>query len=239
MLTSVYTKAIRDRTIGVLIGAGAVVLTAMGGIAIYADLPDTITKLWEGMPEAFLAIAGIVPSVGITGIVLGEMVSLIAPLVLAGLAISIGTSAIAGEERDGTLGVLLANPRSRTAVLLSKAGALVTLIASLSSAEFIKQNPPWDLVFAIGTPLLAAVLTIVGGFSQTFQWGAAWQDMVMTAQELQKERDRFLVTKSEDRDLQKEVALLNDFVLEESHGFFERMLGRAKPPKGRVGTDST
>ena len=129
MLTSVYTKAIRDRTIGILIGTGAVVLTAMGGIAIYADLPDTITTLWEGMPEAFLAIAGIVPSAGITGIVLGEMVALIAPLVLAGLAISIGTSAIAGEERDGTLGVLLANPRSRTAVLLSKAGALVTLIA--------------------------------------------------------------------------------------------------------------
>ena len=126
-----------------------------------------------------------------------------------------------------------------TRILIVVLGAFVTLIASLSSAEFINQNPFWDLVFAIGTPLLAAVLTIVGGFSQSFQWGAAWQDMVMTAQQLQKERDRFLVTKSEDRDLLKEVALLNDFVLEESHGFFERMLGRAKLPKGRVGTDST
>ena len=75
---------------------------------------------------------------------------------------------------------------------------------------------------------MAASLTIISGFSQSFQWGAAWQDMVLTAQLLQKERDRFLITKPEDRDLVKEVELLNDFVLVESQSFFERMLGSAR-----------
>jgi len=114
--------------------------------------------------------------------------------------------------------------RSLTVIL----GALVTLIASLSSASFIIDKPFWDCLFKLGTPIMAASLTIITGFAQSFQWGATWQDMVLTAQTLQKERDRFLITKPEDRDLAKEVALLNDFVLVESTSFFERMLGSAR-----------
>ena len=114
--------------------------------------------------------------------------------------------------------------RSLTIIL----GALVTLVASLSSASFIIDKPFWDGLFKLGTPILAASLTIIAGFSQSFQWGATWQDMVLTAQTLQKERDRYLITKPEDRDLAKEVALLNDFVLVESISFFERMLGSAR-----------
>ena len=114
--------------------------------------------------------------------------------------------------------------RSLTVIL----GALVTLIASLSSASFIVDNTFWDLVFKLGTPFMAASLAIISGFSQSFQWGATWQDMVLTAQLLQKERDRFLITIPEERDLVKEVALLNDFVLKESQSFFSRMLGSAR-----------
>jgi len=115
-----------------------------------------------------------------------------------------------------------------TRILTLVFGAVVTLASSLASASFIAGNTFWDRAFAIGTPLLAAALAFLGGFSQTFQWGAAWQDMVLTAERLQKERDRFMVTKSEDLNLPEEMNLLNDFVLEESQGFFERILGRAK-----------
>ena len=48
-------------------------------------------------------------------------------------------------------------------------GALVTLIASLSSSNFITSNPCWAATFAIATPVLAAILTIAGGFSRSFQ----------------------------------------------------------------------
>ena len=48
-------------------------------------------------------------------------------LVLAGLAIFMGSGSIAGEEQKGTLGLLLGNPKSRTTVLVSKAGAMVLL----------------------------------------------------------------------------------------------------------------
>ena len=81
-----------------------------------------------------------------------------------------------------------------TRVLTVVLGAMVTLIASLSSSEFITHDSFWNPVFAFGTPILAAMLTIIAGFSQSFQWGSAWQNMVLTAQRLEKERDRFLVT---------------------------------------------
>ena len=38
-----------------------------------------------------------------------------------------GSATIAGEERDGTIGVLLGNPKSRTDVLASKAISTVAL----------------------------------------------------------------------------------------------------------------
>ena len=115
-----------------------------------------------------------------------------------------------------------------TRILVLVFGALVTLASSLASAEFVAASPAWDRTFAIGTPLLAAALAFLGGFTQTFQWGAAWQDMVLTAERLEKERDRFMVTKPEDLNPAEEINLLNDFVLAESQGFFERILGRAK-----------
>jgi Protein of unknown function (DUF4231) len=117
-----------------------------------------------------------------------------------------------------------------TRVLILVFGALVTLASSLASAKFVDGSPAWDRAFAIGTPLLAAALAFLGGYSQTFQWGAAWQDMVLTAERLEKERDRFMVTKPEDLKPAEEMNLLNDFVLSESQGFFERILGRAKTP---------
>jgi hypothetical protein len=114
--------------------------------------------------------------------------------------------------------------RSLTVIL----GALVTLVASLTSADFIKDRAFWGLLFAIAAPVLAAVLTIVSGFSQAFHWGAAWRDMVLNAQRLERERDRFYVSEPGKRDREKELAILHNLVIAETQGFFQRILGGAK-----------
>jgi hypothetical protein len=114
--------------------------------------------------------------------------------------------------------------RSLTIVL----GALVTLISSISTAEFITSNSTLQLPFAIATPVLAAILTIAGGFAQSFHWGAAWRDMVINAQKLEKELDRFKVTSPDQIDLAKEVTILNELVIEETQSFFLRILDSAK-----------
>ena len=104
-------------------------------------------------------------------------------------------------------------------------GALVTLIASLTSSEIIIQFEFTKTLFSIGTPVLAATLTIIAGFSQSFQYGSAWQNMVLTAQQLQKEYDNYLVTPPNERDYLKESNKLNSYVINETESFFERILG--------------
>lgn len=107
-------------------------------------------------------------------------------------------------------------------------GAAVTLVASLSSSSLLDNSPIWQGIFVFGTPLMAALLTIIAGFSQTFQWGSAWQNMVLAAQRLQAEFDRFLTTPMGQRNHRDELELLNEFVVGESETFFERMLGGAR-----------
>lgn len=99
-------------------------------------------------------------------------------------------------------------------------GAAVTLLASVSASSSITGD--WSTAVAIATPLLAAVLTIIGGLSQSFQWGAAWQEMVLAAERLERERDRIVVARS---DPAKDLEILHGLVLQESEGFFTRIMG--------------
>ena len=115
-------------------------------------------------------------------------------------------------------------------------GALVTLLASLSSAYFVRGT--WlETGFAVLTPLLAAVLAIVGGFSQNFQWGAAWSDMRIAAERLETERDRISVTPPDQIDAVRELALLNKMVLDETRTFFHLVgqIDNRRPIGGALG----
>ena len=116
-------------------------------------------------------------------------------------------------------------------------GALVTLLASLSSAFFVRGT--WlETGLDVLTPLLAAGLVIVGGFSQNFQWGAAWSDMRIAAERLETERNRIAATLPGQIDAVKETALLDEMVMDETKAFFQRLFGSAgaaKPPCGGEG----
>ena len=117
-------------------------------------------------------------------------------------------------------------------------GSLVTLISSISAAEFL-QDPAWiKNSFAVATPIIAATLTVISGLGQNFHWGSTWRDMVINATRLEKERDRFLATKKEKRDLEKELDILNSIVLEETRNFFQRVLDSEIKPKEQGGSDS-
>lgn len=110
-------------------------------------------------------------------------------------------------------------------------GSLVTLISSISAAQFL-QEPEWlKNLFSVGTPVIAATLTVISGLGQNFHWGSTWRDMVLNATRLEKERDRFLATKPADRDLVKELETLNAIVLEETRNFFQRVLDSEIKPR--------
>lgn len=110
-------------------------------------------------------------------------------------------------------------------------GSLVTLVSSISAAEFF-QEPEWvKNIFSVATPAIAATLTIISGLGQNFHWGSTWRDMVVNATRLEKERDRFLATKPENRDIEKELDILNSIILEETRNFFQRVLDSEMKPQ--------
>ena len=70
------------------------------------------------------------------------------------------------------------------------------------------------------TPLLAALLAIIGGFAQSFHWGAAWRDLVMNYQKLEKGRDLFLAIKPAERDLKNELDIMHGMVIKGNQRVF-------------------
>jgi hypothetical protein len=110
-----------------------------------------------------------------------------------------------------------------TRYLLTILGAVLTVVSSLSSANFVKGK--LAVAFAVLTPVLASGMAMVGGISQAFQWGGAWSDSVIMAMRLERERDRITVTPEGTLDPVKEMAILDDMVLGETQGFFQRLFG--------------
>ncbi len=131
MLANVFTKTSRDRFTGFMIGTVGVALMLVFGLYVYRDID--ISFYYELGPE-ILDLMGIPQEGDVAGLGFGAMYNLMGALTLAGLAISMGASAIAGEEAGGTLGLLLANPRSRSQLLFSKAGSMVALVGLASLA---------------------------------------------------------------------------------------------------------
>ncbi len=124
--------------------------------------------------------------------------------------------------------------RSRLATIVL--GSVVTLFASLGSSTVFTSHENWITVITLGTPVLAALLTILSALSQTFQWEAAWRENVLTAEHMAKEQDRIVVTDVEKVDFKKELDRLNALILDESSDFFDRILGRSTPVKTKPAT---
>ena len=115
-------------------------------------------------------------------------------------------------------------------------GALVTFVSSISAAEFVQSVNWLRITFAIATPVIAATLTVIGGLGQNFHWGATWRDMVVNATRLEKERDRFMATSPEKKDIKGELDTLNSIILEETKNFFQRVLDSEVKPKDTSAT---
>lgn len=160
MLSNVFTKTIRDRMLAMLIGSISIGLMLWWGMAVYRDID--IGFYYENLPPAILELMGIPASGDVAGIAVGAMYNLMGAFTLAGLAISMGAYAIAGEERDGTFGLLLGNPLSRRSVLVSKTTSLisVTALGVLILWGFAMVIPGWLGVDMTGIEVNAIVLAL-------------------------------------------------------------------------------
>lgn len=70
-----------------------------------------------------------------------EMLASIGALAFVGVAIAIGAQAVAGEEQDCTLHLVLAAPVSRVAYLLGRGATMVLLL--VAGAAVLGRPPSW------------------------------------------------------------------------------------------------
>ncbi len=146
---AIFTNTLRDRWLSWAISAASLTLLLFFGMSVYRDIDLSI---YAELPVAFRSLLGIGEEVDVGGLAVGDVFGSIGAVVVAVVALVMGAAAIAGEERNGTMSILLANPRSRTHVLLTKAAALVLLCGATVAAMWVPVHP------------IAAVLNVeIGG----------------------------------------------------------------------------
>ena len=159
MLANVFTKAVRDRTLGMVIGAMSLGVMLLFGMAVYRDV-DIV--FYQQLPPAVLELMGVPAEGDVGGLAFGAMYEFMGAFVLAGLAIGMGAAAIAGEEQDGTIGLLLGNPVSRREIVVSKTLSMVVLtgLGALILWGWGVLSPLWLDIDITGLHLPAMILAL-------------------------------------------------------------------------------
>jgi ABC-2 type transport system permease protein len=133
-MRSVYAKTIYDRRHGIVwwsVGIGLLTVTVL---SVWPSVRDEYQKLVQNYPQALLAFFGIEKG-GLgsaAGYLQAELFGLMLPLTLIAYMIAAGSAATAGEREAGTLEFLLAQPVSRTRVLLEKWLGLCTALGVIT-----------------------------------------------------------------------------------------------------------
>ncbi|MDH3296414.1 MAG: ABC transporter permease subunit, partial [Acidimicrobiia bacterium] len=122
MLLTVFARSVVDRWRAMTIGSAVLGLLFFSAMAVYRTIDISV---YTSMPEALLSIINVSADADVAALAYGAVFTTYGALTLAGLAIAAGSAAIAGEERRGTIGLLLANPITRNNVVMSKAASMV------------------------------------------------------------------------------------------------------------------
>lgn len=135
---NIFIKTLRDRWLGWAISAASLTLLLLLGMSLSREIDLTV---YTELPAAFRSLLGIGEDVDVGGLAIGYVFGSFGALVVAAMALVMGSATIAGEERNGTMGILLANPKSRTHVLLSKAVVLVLLTGATVFVMWVPIHP--------------------------------------------------------------------------------------------------
>lgn len=130
MLGSVFGLALwsRRRSLAWWVGGSFVYLIFLGSVfPTFADNAGEFERVLDNYPEALRALFNIVQGASFgtgPGFLHMELFSFMIPLVLIVFTVGFGARAIAGEEEEGLLDLVLSNPISRRRVLLQQFAAM-------------------------------------------------------------------------------------------------------------------
>lgn len=167
MRADVLAETLRERAHSTLWWAVGLTATVALTVAFYPSVRDdtALSDLSQDMPESLRAlfVGGELDITSAAGYLNSQVFALVAPLVFLVFSIGHGAGAVAGEEEQGTLDLLLAHPLRRRDYVLQRAAALGALVAVLTVVLFAATAigaVPVDL--EIGLDKLAAGSISVG-----------------------------------------------------------------------------
>jgi len=152
---SVFRKTLRDVRWQVFwYGLGLAILGAVV-VYVYPSYREQLADL--ELPDAFRALIGDADYATGAGFLGAEYFSWV-PVLLVIFAVTSGTSALAGEEADGTFDLLLAQPVSRARLVIEKLAGLsvgTVLICAIAYAGWLASVPFVDIDVSLGRLLVA------------------------------------------------------------------------------------
>ena len=119
MLSNIFLKSLRDQRRPMFWWEVGIIVVSLITCATYPSFKDN-TQLDDilGDSEFLKALAGGFESMSSgEGFVNTQLLAVFMPVLVMIFVIRLGTNTIAGEERDGTIDVLMANPVSRVSAL--------------------------------------------------------------------------------------------------------------------------
>lgn len=160
-ITRLDVSARRRSLAGYTVGLAAYVLVV---VAIYPafEHSSSLDKLVrsDATAAALLGIAG--PISTSAGWLNANVFANFFPLIMLLLTVGYGAACIAGQDEDGTLGLLTTLPVRRDVIVLQKAGAMVAQAVVLAAvvAAFVLLGRSFDLTVSVGrvASVSAAVL---------------------------------------------------------------------------------
>ena len=164
MLGKVLVRTLEDQRRALVYWSGSLVLLVGMYVAIWPSMRDQpgYNQILDQMPEAFrslFAAAGADMSTSV-GYIQVELLSFMGPIAVLIYGISAGVAAVAGEEDRHTMDMLLANPVSRSRLVLDKFAAMVlgiVLLAAVTGAALVLEGMLVDMGLPVG-PVAAAML---------------------------------------------------------------------------------
>lgn len=131
MFGTIVTRTLRDGRRGLLWWALGLAGLSVMTIAFYPFIRDVpgLEELFKGLPDALLRLLGDSEMFSPEGYLNANLYGAVVPILFLFYGVFAGAGAIAGEEENRTLDMLLANPVGRSRVVVEKALAMVIGLA--------------------------------------------------------------------------------------------------------------
>ena len=199
-VSSLFARSVADRMgLTLWIGVGVGLMSLMVA-AMYSSLEETLLDFdLGGAMEAFLFGSDIASPVGW---ITAEMYSMVVPMAIVALAVIDGGRSFAGEEEDRSIGLLAANPISRTRIIADKVAGMAVhvVVASILMGFLLWVGvAAFSLDMSKVTILRRARTNITSSRSSEAPRAAVWPRIVRmprtakTAESDQRIRSTFLV----------------------------------------------